>query len=108
MQTRQSKNMYLIIWEYQVKQEHLPAFKKIYANNGIWANLFNKSEGYLGTELLDKEADTHRFITIDRWVSAEAYEKFILDFQEEYKQLDIQCEGMTEQETLLGKFKQID
>ena len=97
-------SMYLIVWEYQVKSEYLPDFENIYAIDGAWAKLFNKSDGYLETELLRDETNTHRFLTIDRWISADAYNKFKIDWQTEYESLDAQCEDMTEQETLLGKY----
>ena len=96
--------MYLIIWEYQVRPKHLPDFEKIYASDGAWAKLFNKNEGYLGTELLRDETDSRRFLTIDRWESVEAFNEFKANRQTEYEALDAQCEGMTEQETLLGRY----
>ena len=89
--------MYIIVWEYQVRPKHLPDFEKIYANDGAWAKLFNKNEGYLGTELLRDETDTHRFLTIDRWVSVDAFNEFKTNWQTEYDALDAQCEGMTGQ-----------
>ncbi len=96
--------MYIIIWAYQVKPEHLPDFTKIYASNGAWAKLFGKSEGYLGTELLLDNANMHRFTTIDRWESMSSYLDFKAKWQTEYAALDAQCEGMTEQEILIGKY----
>ena len=96
-------SMYLIVWEYQVRPERLPDFEKIYASDGAWAKLFNKNKGYLGTELLRDETDIHRFLTIDRWISAKAFNEFKTNWQTEYDALDAQCEGMTKQETLLGR-----
>lgn len=106
MPTRQSKPMYIIIWAYQVKSEHLANFVEIYSNDGAWAKLFGKSEGYLATELLHDETDTLRFVTIDRWVSAASYLNFKAQWQAEYNALDAQCEGMTEQEVLIGRYSQ--
>jgi heme-degrading monooxygenase HmoA len=95
--------MYVIIWEYRVKAEQLAAFEKIYASEGAWADLFRKEEGYLGTELLRDSTTPHRYITIDRWTSSAAYESFRSQWKSEYARLDAQCEGLTEQETLLGR-----
>ena len=94
--------MYIIIWEYQVKPEQQAEFEKIYAANGAWAELFKKGTGYLGTELLYKADQPLRFLTIDRWVSKQAYETFLTHRASEYKFLNAQCEGLTEQESLLG------
>ena len=99
--------MYVILWEYQVRQEHLAEFESIYGANGAWAELFRKGEGYLGTELLHDQGNLRRFVTIDRWISASAYEKFKIEWREEYDRLDAQCSDLTERESLLGTFSSV-
>ncbi len=96
--------MYLIIWEYQVKPQHLTAFTSIYASDGAWAMLFQQSKEFLGTELLRDEGNVYQLITLDRWTSSEAHEEFMTNFQIEYKKLDAECEGMTERERLIGRY----
>ena len=68
--------MYVIIWEYQVKADSVVEFERIYASNGVWAELFRKEDGYLGTELLRDSTHPRRYITIDRWTSSGDYESF--------------------------------
>jgi hypothetical protein len=97
--------MYLIIWEYQVRAEHSTEFEEIYSATGAWAQLFQKSKDYLGTELLSDEGHAYRYITIDRWTSTLAYASFLSEWNDEYARLDAQCEGLTERETLLGKWE---
>lgn len=94
--------MYVIIWEYHVKVERLTEFENIYASTGAWAQLFKKHPGYLGTELLRDLNETQRYITIDRWVSSEAYNSFQAKWQAEYKKLDARCENLTGSESFLG------
>jgi len=96
--------MYIIIWEYQVRPEHLLEFEKFYGRNGAWAKLFNKSTDYLGTDLLRDKTDANGFLTIDRRASMDAYNEFKANRQKEYEELDSQCEYITELETLLGKY----
>ena len=100
--------MYVIIWEYQVKADHSNEFEKIYKSNGVWAELFRKGTGYIGTELLRDETNPNRFITIDRWDSAESYEAFHSQFKKEYETLDVQSEELTEHEILLGKWETVN
>ena len=100
--------MYLIIWEYQVKAGRNSDFEKIYRSNGVWAELFRKANGFISTELLRDETRPNRYITIDRWVSAERYEAFHSQFKQEYETLDTQCEGITEHEFLLGKWESVN
>ena len=100
--------MYVIVWEYQVKAENLEDFEKIYGAGGSWADLFQRENGYLGTELLYDPQNPQGYITIDRWVSSLAYDNFLVRCQEEYELLDEKCNKLTERETLLGKWETID
>jgi heme-degrading monooxygenase HmoA len=99
--------MYVIIWEYQVKADRNTEFEKIYGENGAWAKLFKNGSGYLGTELLRHSSQLLYYITIDRWASVVYYEAFLSNWRKEYEKLDAQCEGLTEQESLLGKWETI-
>lgn len=94
--------MYVIIWEYQVKAKHVTEFEEIYGAEGNWAQLFQKHPGYLGTELLHDSTHPQRYLTVDRWASAEAYNSFQTEWQDEYRKLDARCEGLTDSETFLG------
>jgi len=96
--------MYLIIWEYRVKADRVNDFERVYNPGGAWAELFKKSRGYLGTELLRDEENLQRCVTIDRWDTKEDYESFLSQWEKEYKALDAQCEGLTESESCLGKW----
>ena len=95
--------MYVIIWEYQVKADRSAEFEKIYGENGAWVELLKNRSGYLRTEFLRHSGHLLHSITIDRWASVVDYEAFLSDWRKEYDKLDAQCEGLTEQETLVGK-----
>ncbi|MEW6406014.1 MAG: antibiotic biosynthesis monooxygenase family protein, partial [Chloroflexota bacterium] len=99
--------MYVIIWEFQVKAGRQKDFEKLYATNGIWAKLFRRGPGYLSTELVRDPKRPQRYVTIDRWISSEAYEMFIQKWKEDYEALDSYCRNLTEHEALLGAFTQI-
>lgn len=95
--------MYIIPWEYVAKVGRETAFEKSYGSNGDWAQLSKQAEGYLGTDLL-RDSDIHRrYITIDRWVSSEAYDIFQEKYHELYEELDVRCQSLTNQERLIGK-----
>jgi heme-degrading monooxygenase HmoA len=100
--------MYLIVWEYQVKEEYLEDFETIYGANGAWEELFQKQSGYAGTELLRDQQNPQRYITIDRWISSHAYDNFLVRWQNEYETLDAECNKLTESESLLGELETID
>lgn len=99
--------MYVIIWEYRVNPARVADFEKIYGENGSWAELFQKGNGYLGTELLHDLSDPDHYMTIDQWISFTDYKSFLSTWKKEYEKLDAQCEGLTKQETSLGKWEKI-
>ena len=95
---------YTCIWAFEVHPEHVAAFRWHYGEGGAWTQLFRRGRGYLGTRLLQDEADPLRFVTIDTWSSVEDYEAFRASYASEYAALDRLCEGFTVQETLIGHF----
>ena len=88
-----------------MKAEQLAEFEKIYGEDGAWVELFQKQNGYIGTELLHDPQNRDRYITIDRWSSSTDYEVFLSQSKKDYEELDAQYEGLTEQEILFGKWK---
>lgn len=99
--------MYVIIWEYRVKEENRSEFEKAYGPNGAWAELFKNAEGYLGTELLQSANTPEIYSTIDKWDSKESYGNFLGRLKIEYEKLDEQCDVLTEQERHIGNFNEV-
>ncbi len=95
---------YVIVWTYDVIEQHVTLFEKAYAPDGTWAQFFRQSPAYLGTELYADEQNPQRYMTVDYWQSAEDYHAFLAQWQVEYQALDKQFEGWTSNETLVGKF----
>jgi heme-degrading monooxygenase HmoA len=95
---------YIHIWAFAVQPNHMEAFRQNYGDGGVWAQLFRRARGYLGTQLLQDENDALRFLTIDTWSSSEDYAAFKAAYASEYAALDRLCEGLTAHETLIGHF----
>ena len=95
--------MYMIIWEYLVAEGKEAEFEPIYGSDGDWRQLFRRSKGYLGTELLRDSSNPRRYITIDRWESAAAFETFLEEYRAEYEAMDARCERLTEHEQQIAE-----
>ena len=52
--------------------------------DGEWAEFFRQGRGYIGTELLRDVEAPGRYLVIDRWESADAYNSFVAAHREEY------------------------
>jgi len=99
-----AKAGYAYLWEFIVNPGHLEEFERQYGPRGPWVALFRRAPGYGDTLLLRDRANPQRFITIDRWQSADAHRAFLAEFSLEYAALDARCAHLTGRETLLGEF----
>jgi quinol monooxygenase YgiN len=96
--------MLIIVWQFRVRPERLSEFLSANSPGGDWERLFRRGEGFLSAELLRDEGDETRFLTIDRWASREARDRFLARFRDEYEALDRKCEDLTLEETRIGDF----
>lgn len=95
------------LWEFTVRPARLAEFESHYGPAGTWARLFGRARGYLGSELLRDAANPLRYLTIDRWESAAAWQAFRREFGADYERLDREFEGLTTRETPLGQYTPI-
>jgi heme-degrading monooxygenase HmoA len=93
---------YVIIWTYDVPPEAADAFVAAYGSDGDWARLFANGAGFIGTELYQ---DGQRFVTIDRWLSEDAFNAFQSAFGDQYKALDAKLAHLSRSQTRIGAFK---
>lgn len=100
--------MFVIAWEFRVKHNHLADFKQAYRPGGDWERLFQRAEGFIGTELLRDRDDRTRFLTIDKWTSRDHYERFREKFDADYVAIDARTEMFTDAEDRIGVFETIE
>jgi len=96
---------FITIWEFYVPTEREDQFLATYGPAGSWASLFAKADGYRGTELIRDRDQPSRFLTLDYWLTPEAYRAFRDRFKDEYQALDHQSEALTTEERHLGGFR---
>ena len=83
------------------------AFTRAYGPNGHWAAFFKQGAGYIGTELLHDVDEPERYLVIDRWESAEAYNAFLAEHQEEYLRRSDEARFHYLQELRFGTFENV-
>ena len=97
--------MYEIVWEYEVRAEHVAAFEALYGAEGDWARLFRRGDGYVETRLFRDTARPMLYLSIDRWVSRAAYEAFVQTAGPAYAALDRRGDALTARERRVGAFE---
>jgi heme-degrading monooxygenase HmoA len=96
--------MFVVVWQFEVAEEKVAGFEAAYSAEGAWAQLFRSSSDYRGTELLRDAYIAGNYLTIDRWVSEEAFRAFRKDHDQEYETLDRACDLLTARETRIGAY----
>ena len=94
-------------WSYEVLPDHQAAFVAAYGPDGAWTRLFRLADGYLDTRLYRDHRAPDRFVTIDRWSSADAFDVFRKAHAAEFEALDRECARWTRSETELGRFAEL-
>ena len=95
--------MLTVVWRYRVAVQHRAAFEAAHGLEGPWVELFSESPDFDGTELL-KSGDGI-YLTIDRWISGDAYDAFVTLHRSDYADIDEECGELTESEELVGRFE---
>lgn len=98
---------YLIVWEFHPKKGAEARFEEAYGARGVWAQLFARGEGFVATELNRDLKNPARYVTLDMWLSKQAYDVFRASHLAEYQAIDEQCESLTEHERELGTFQRL-
>jgi heme-degrading monooxygenase HmoA len=97
---------YVRVWRFRPLRNAEAAFESAYGPEGDWVRLFRTAPGFLGTTLL-KEDGTGDYLTLDRWVSRDAYETFRRDSAAPFTALDRDCESLTSVEVEIGSYDEV-
>ena len=87
--------MMIRVWEYDVKQDAMTHFERLYGADGAWAQLFSSSDGFEGTELFASVSSPGRYLTVDRFRDEASWWRFQVEHRQAYLALDAQTEGLT-------------
>ena len=95
---------FLVIWQFRVRPGMEATFERAYGPEGDWAQFFRTDPAYFGTELNRSQVDSQIYITLDFWVSQQAYDRFRVANSAGYHAIDARCEALTEKEVEIGRF----
>jgi heme-degrading monooxygenase HmoA len=97
--------MIALVFSYEVRD--VAGFERAYGPDGDWAQFFAGANGYIGTELLRDVETPGRFLVIDRWDSADAYNSFASEHREEYMRRVDDTRFYYDQELRFGTFENV-
>jgi heme-degrading monooxygenase HmoA len=94
-----------LVFSYEARDT--AAFEAAYGPEGDWAGFFGGADGFVGTELLRDVEIPGRYLVIDRWESAEAYNAFAAEHREEYMRRVDDTRFLYDQELRFGTFENV-
>jgi heme-degrading monooxygenase HmoA len=94
-----------LVFSYEVHDA--AEFERVYGTDGEWAEFFGGARGYIGTELLHDVEAPGRYLLIDRWESADAYNTFVAANQEEYMRRVDETRFRYDSELRFGTFESV-
>jgi hypothetical protein len=83
------------VWQYDVRPGAEAEFEEVYGADGSWARLFVAADEYLGTELFRSLDVPGRYLSVDRFLDAAAWRRFLAEHGSAYQQLDERCAHLT-------------
>ena len=97
--------MIALVFSYEIRDAE--ACERAYGADGDWAQFFRQGAGYIGTELLHDVEIPTRYLVIDRWESAEAYNTFAAEQRDEYMRRVDDSKFLYDQELRFGTFENV-
>jgi heme-degrading monooxygenase HmoA len=94
-----------LVFSYEARDPE--QFERVYGPEGEWAEFFRRDSGYVGTELLRDAETPSRYLVIDRWESADAYNSFAAANRAEFMARVDDTRAYYEQELRLGTFENV-
>jgi heme-degrading monooxygenase HmoA len=94
-----------LVFRYEARDAE--TFERAYGPEGEWAHFFRQGRGYVGTELLHDVEEPERYLVIDRWESADAYNDFLAEHRDEYMRRADESRFHYVQELRFGTFENV-
>jgi heme-degrading monooxygenase HmoA len=94
-----------LVFSYEVRDAE--AFERAYGADGDWEQFFRRGVGFVGTELLHDVEIPTRYLVIDRWENAEAYNAFATEHRDEYMSRVDETRFLYDQELPFGTFENV-
>ena len=97
--------MIALVFSYEVRD--VAGFERAYGPDGDWAQFFAGANGVHRHRAPARRRDTERYLVIDRWESAEAYNDFAAAHREEYMRRVDDTRFYYDQELRFGTFENV-
>ncbi len=99
--------MYIVLTEFIARENKAAEFEDYFGSAGKRAETLRNGEGFMSTELLKDKEVKLRYVTMDRWVSKDAYDDFGIEFENENSDLAKAGEEFSSKQVLIGVLERL-
>jgi hypothetical protein len=97
-----------VVWQFDIRPGASEVFERLYGADGDWTKLSRRSRSFLGSSFLRELGSETRYLLVEYWGEMVVYEKHLVSFDDELKDLEQKRVDVVENMQNLGVFTALD
>ena len=97
-----------VVWQFEILPDQGEDFERFYGADGDWTKVSRRSRSFLGSSFLRDLAHPERYLLVEYWSEMLVYERHLVDFDSDVKELEEQRQRFVLKMEALGVFSALD
>jgi hypothetical protein len=97
-----------VVWQFEILPDQGEQFERFYGADGEWTAVSRRSRSFLGSSFLKDLAHPERYLLVEYWSEMLVYERHLVDFGNDVRELEEQRQRFVLRMEALGVFSALD
>jgi hypothetical protein len=97
-----------LVWQFEILPDQGDEFERFYGADGEWTAVSRRSRSFLGASFLKDLAHPERYLLVEYWSEMLVYERHLVDFSDDIRELEVQRQRFVVRMEALGLFSALD
>jgi hypothetical protein len=97
-----------VVWQFEILPDQGEQFERFYGADGEWTAVSRRSRSFLGSSFLKDLAHPERYLLVEYWSEMLVYERHLVDFGNDVRELEEQRQRFVVRMEALGVFSALD
>jgi hypothetical protein len=97
-----------VVWQFEIIPDQGEQFERFYGADGEWTAVSRRSRSFLGSSFLKDLAHPERYLLVEYWSEMLVYERHLVDFGNDVRELEEQRQRFVVRMEALGVFSALD
>jgi quinol monooxygenase YgiN len=97
-----------VVWQFEIRPGTSETFEALYGADGDWTKLSRRSRSFLGSSFLRDLGSETRYLLVEYWSEMVVYEKHLVSFDDDLKELAHKRLEVVDTMQNLGVFTALD